>query len=88
MDRSSLPAEPPLSELALDKLTRVLGDEKGRRVYGAVLLEAGLREIRTANDLYLFSERLSRHGGFEAAVGGMLGVAAVLRGASAHRPPG
>ncbi|MDP3220422.1 MAG: hypothetical protein Q8S73_40385 [Deltaproteobacteria bacterium] len=84
-ERSSVrPAAPGLPDLALDKLTRVLGAEKGRRVYGDVLSDAGLTEILTADDLYVFSEHLSRLGGFEAAVGGLLGVDAVLRGASAR----
>ena len=62
--------------------TRVLGADKGRRVYADVLSEAKLAEVYTPDDLYVFSECLSRRGGFEAAVGAMLGVAAVLRGAS------
>lgn len=77
-------ADPALRELALEKLTRVLGAARGRRVYDDVLAEAGLTEVRTPDDLYALSECLSRLGGFEAAVGGLLGVAAVLRGASAR----
>jgi hypothetical protein len=73
-----------LRDLALEKLTRVLGAERGRRVYDDVLAESGLAEVGTADELYAFSEFLSRRGGFEAAVGGLLGVAAVLRGASAR----
>lgn len=71
-----------LRAFALEKLTRVLGADKGRRVYADVLSEAKLAEVNTPDDLYVFSECLSRRGGFEAAVGAMLGVAAVLRGAS------
>ncbi len=73
-----------LRAFALEKLTRVLGADKGTRVYFDVLSEAKLAEVHTPDDLYVFSECLSRRGGFEAAVGGMLGVAAVLRGASAR----
>lgn len=78
------PSELALRDLALDKLTRILGAEKGRRVYDDVLGEVGLAEVSTPDDLYAFSERLSLRKGFEAAVGGLLGVAAVLRGASAR----
>ncbi|MDB4932918.1 MAG: hypothetical protein JWM10_5402 [Myxococcaceae bacterium] len=80
-DRAAAPA---LRDLALAKLTRVLGAERGRRVYDEVLAEAGLAAVGSADDLYAFSACLSRRGGFEAAVGGLLGVAAVLRGASAR----
>ncbi len=80
-DASERRPEPLLRDLAREKLTRVLGPAKGQRLYEEVLVEAGLAEIVTPDDLYAFSERLSRRGGFEAAVGGMLGVAAVLRGA-------
>lgn len=75
----------PLGDYALAKLVRVLGEPLGLRAFEAALAAAGLREIRSADDLYAFSEQLSRRGGYEAAVGGLLGVAAVLRGASA--PP-
>ncbi|MFO0610766.1 MAG: hypothetical protein U0324_46825 [Polyangiales bacterium] len=74
----------PLHELTLGKLTRVLGEQRGRALYRDVLSEAGLREVRTPDDLYVFSEHLSKRGGFEAALGALLGVAAVMRGASAR----
>ncbi|MDO9020975.1 MAG: hypothetical protein Q8S73_13495 [Deltaproteobacteria bacterium] len=78
------PEGPALRAFALEKLTRVLGAEKGRRVFADVLSEAKLPDVSTPDDLYVFSECLSRRGGFEAAVGGLLGVAAVLRGATAR----
>jgi hypothetical protein len=74
---------PQLRDLALEKLTRVFGGRKAPGLYAEVLAEAGLAEIHTPDELCAFSERLSHRGGFEGAVGGMLGVAAVLRGASA-----
>jgi hypothetical protein len=75
------------AEFALEKLTRVIGRDRARRVYAEVLVSACLSDLRTADDLYAFGQQLSMRGGFEAAVGGLLGVAAVLRGASgAPRP--
>lgn len=71
-----------LGELALSKLTRVLGEARGRRVYDETLSDAGLADIETADDLYRFGEALAKRQGFESAVGAMLGVAAVLRGAT------
>ncbi|MEO7329870.1 MAG: hypothetical protein ABI193_14930 [Minicystis sp.] len=69
------------SELALSKLTHVLGDERGRRVFHETLIRSGLTDLRTADDLFAFAQHLSRSTGFEAAVGGLLSVAALLRGA-------
>ena len=67
--------------LALEKLTRVLGPARGEAVYAEVLVATGTPEIRSADDLHAFAEELSRRGGIEAAVGALLAVAAVLRGA-------
>jgi len=77
---------PTLEALARTKLSRVLGPEPGARVFAEVLAAARLSRIATPDDLYAFSEALSGRGGFEAAVGAMLGVTAVLRGASARAP--
>ncbi len=77
---------PALEALARSKLSRVLGPELGARVFAEVLAAARLPGIATPDDLYAFSEALSGRGGFEAAVGAMLGVTAVLRGAAARAP--
>jgi hypothetical protein len=74
-----------LSALALAKLSRVLGPERGGRVFAETLAAARMTTLSTADDLYAFAEHLSRRGGIEAAVGGLLSVAAVIRGA-AHTP--
>lgn len=79
------PAAGELSRLALDKLTRVLGEAQGRRAYALALAEAQLADVRTPDDLHALGTQLSRRGGMEAAVGGLLMVAAVMRGAT---PPG
>lgn len=78
---------PELEELAMGKLTRVLGHTGGRRVFDETLAEVGLGQITTADELYVFAGALSRRSGFEAAVGGLLSVAAVMRGAGAVKGP-
>jgi len=83
MTEQARKAERTFSELALDKLTRVLGVQPAQRVFAETLAGSGLTAISSADDLYAFGELLSAKGGFEAAVGAMLTVAAVMRGASA-----
>jgi hypothetical protein len=71
----------PLGELARSKLVRILGTEQGERVFAETLVSMQLQTIESADQLYAFSERLVARGGMEAAVGALLGVAAVMRGA-------
>jgi hypothetical protein len=70
-----------IGSLALEKLTRVLGSARGQSVYAEVLVATGRPQIHSADDLHAFAEALSRRGGIEGAVGALLSVAAVLRGA-------
>ena len=80
------PIEPKrreLEELARGKLARVLGEAKALRVFGETLALAGLEGIETPSDLHAFGAVLARRGGFEGAIGGLLSVAAVMRGAAA-----
>ncbi len=72
----------PFQELAQAKLVRVLGPAQAAQVYAETLAAAGLTAIASADDLYRFATHLSKRGGFAAAVGGLLSVAAVLRGAA------
>jgi hypothetical protein len=44
-----------------------------------------MKTVTDANDLYLFAESLASRGGIEAAVAGLLSVAAVMRGAAPPR---
>ena len=67
--------------LALDKLGAVLGPQRAEGLVAGFLETPGC-ELRTPQDLYRFSEELKGLGGFEAAVGAMLGVAAIIRGAT------
>jgi hypothetical protein len=77
--------ETELAQLAREKLTRVLGAARARSVLAQTLAAARLTDIRTPDDLYLFGEQLSTQGGFEAAVGRILTVAAVIRGSTRPR---
>ncbi len=78
---TSSSSEVALSELARAKLVKVLGPERGRRVYDDTLRAMSVEAIATPDLLYAFSEHLAAMGGIEAAVGALLGVAAVIRGA-------
>jgi hypothetical protein len=69
-----------LQQLAFTKTERVLGRDRARTLVDRLLRENGI-ELRTADDLLVLSEAMTALGGMEAAVGAMLGVAAVLRGA-------
>lgn len=69
-----------LQQLAFAKTERVLGRDRARALVERLLREHGI-ELRTADDLLVLSEAMTALGGMEAAVGAMLGVAAVLRGA-------
>ncbi len=70
-----------LYRLALGKMSAVLGPERARQLMRQLLDELRI-ELRTPQDLLRLSEHMSRLGGFEGAVGAMLGVAAVIRGAT------
>ncbi len=74
-----------LHNLALEKMSAVLGADRARQLQQRILDELHL-ELRSPQDLLRFSQALSSVGGFEGAVGAMLGVAAIMRGASPDRP--
>ncbi len=67
--------------LALEKMSAVLGRVHASELLHRILGELRI-ELRTPQDLLEFSEALAAMGGFEGAVGAMLGVTAVLRGAA------
>ena len=68
-------------DLAIEKMTSVLGESRARQLTAQILAEAGL-QLDTADDLHAFSRELAKLPGFEGAVGAMLGVQAVLHGAA------
>jgi hypothetical protein len=71
-----------LDALALGKLTKILGEGRGSRVFAEVLAATGLRTLSTPEELYTFAQHLTARAGMESAVGGVLSVAAVIRGAA------
>ncbi len=73
-------SEGELPELALSKMSNVLGDERAKELYQRIMSESGLA-LRSADELFAFGRELAKLGGFEAAVGAMLQVSAVMRGA-------
>ena len=76
-----LAPEGELHQLALDKMSAVLGPTRARHLMERILGRLGI-ELRTPRDLMRFAEELTALGGFEGAVGAMLGVVAVVRGAT------
>lgn len=70
-----------LHELALRKAAAVLGPDRASRLIARILCELEI-QLESARDLLVLSEAMTKLGGFEGAVGAMLGVVAVMRGAS------
>lgn len=69
--------------VALEKLTRVLGEESGRTLLANGMRELGLARVRNPQELHQLAQWLTRQPGFAATVGGLLSVHAVINGASA-----
>lgn len=77
--------EASLTDLALEKLTTVLGPERGRAVFDEAMAESRVTKIATAQDLLALADVIQRRGGVEGAVGSILGFQALLRGAGRPR---
>lgn len=69
-----------LRAFALEKIGRVLGRDRAHRILDEILVRLKIK-LETPEDLLRVGEAMTRLGGFEGAVGAMLTVAAVLRGA-------
>lgn len=69
------------ARIALEKMSAVLGAGRARSLL-AEICERHRIAMRTADDLFRFGTELSKMGGFEAAVGALLTVRAVMRGAT------
>ena len=65
--------------LALEKMSAVLGESRAEILMAQILDSTGIT-LASADDLFVFSAELAKHGGFEGAVGGLLNVQAVMRG--------
>lgn len=76
----SAPAQAEYHQLAFDKLAAIFGPFKAHELMSELCAELHI-ELRNAQDLYLFAQHLTRRKGFEGAVGAMLGVTAITRGA-------
>lgn len=74
-------------DLALTKMTRILGEHRARRIMTQIMESIGV-ELRDADELFRFASELSKLGGFEGAVGAMLSVQAVMHGAAGEALPG
>lgn len=72
--------EVDVREHALRTMSRVLGASRAQSLMALVLRESGL-ELSTPDDLLAFAREIEKLSGFEAAVGSMLGVDAVMFGA-------
>ena len=80
------PARSELHELALSKMSRVLGEQRAYRLASEILERLGIH-LDTADDLHAFATELSKLGGFEGAVGAMLSVRALMNGAAIKSEP-
>ena len=67
-------------------MARVLGPQRARQLLEQLLTELGIT-LDTPHDLLRFADKMASLGGFEGAVGAMLSVAAVLRGATPDPQP-
>jgi len=67
--------------LALHKAAVVLGEHRARVLIDRLLGDLGIA-LDTPRDLLALSDAMTKLGGFEGAVGAMLGVVAIMRGAS------
>lgn len=79
-----MPDETEFHVVAREKMTRVLGTGLGLRLLSEILARQE-NDLATADDLHRFATELARRPAFEGAVGGMLQVTALMRGASPGR---
>ena len=71
------------AKIALARLVRVFGAAEGEQVLARTLRLMNMERLASADDLYRFASTLSRSSDpIAAAVGGLLGVTALLNGAS------
>lgn len=78
---TAIPQQTDWNAVAVEKLTRILGAETGRSTMTRALQLSGLQSLQSADDLYRFAQELTAMSGFARAVGGMLSLEAILRGA-------
>ncbi|MFV8749859.1 hypothetical protein ACNOYE_04860 [Nannocystaceae bacterium ST9] len=74
---------------ALQKLTNLMGADRGRRFFDQMLDQLGIDELATPQDSLRFGEALIEQGGVLASIGRSVKIHAILRGAQASEssPP-
>lgn len=72
-----------MDDVALSKLTNVLGEDKATELVRAILREIGIAELRTPDDRLKFAEALMARGGVIEAIGRAIKIQALLHGAKA-----
>lgn len=72
-------------DLARAKLARVLGPSEGEVVFARTLGKLGKHRLRTADEVYQFAQVLKQETPVIAAIGSMLALSAVIRGADPAR---
>ncbi len=64
-----------------ERMIQNLGAERARRCIDETLAAIGMRELRTADEVLVFADELTKRGGLFQVIGGALRVQAILRGA-------
>lgn len=72
-------------EVALEKLSNVVGSARAEEVFARTLRDLNLDQLRSADDLYSFAQQVRKLEGFVGAVGALLSVHAVIQGAGPPR---
>jgi hypothetical protein len=72
-------------DLARTKLARVLGVSEGEAVFTRTMSKLGKHRLRNADEVYQFAQILKQETAVIAAIGSMLALSAVIRGADPAR---
>ncbi|MBS2030591.1 MAG: hypothetical protein JST54_21995 [Deltaproteobacteria bacterium] len=75
------PGENPLADIAITKLSKMLGEPKGAETFRGALAGLGLARIETPDHLKQLANHLIGLGGLSKMIGHSLMVEALLRGA-------
>lgn len=69
------------NDVALTKLSNVIGKANAEEVYAETLQALALESLHSADDLLRFAQHVREREGFVGAVGALLSVHAVMHGA-------
>jgi hypothetical protein len=70
---------------ALQKLTNLMGADRGRRFFDQMLGQLGMNALDTPQDSLRFGEALIEQGGVLASIGRSVKIQAILHGAQAPK---